>query len=101
MATDPSKIANHKESTGAMEIVGTKRIFRCSIEKHCLHYVKILGDVDSKSFPAAEDIYEGVKAKKLEWIGHVQKRVGNRLRNLKKSVKGLGGKGRLTNNIID
>ena len=32
---------------------------------------------------------------------HVHKRVGNKLRNLKKNVKGLGGRGRLTNNIID
>ena len=112
-ATDPLKhetflarhenscMANHKGSAGAMEIVGTKRIFRHSIEKHGLRYVKFLGDGDSKSFPAVEDIYEGVKVEKLECIGHVQKRVGNRLRNLKKNVKGLGGRGRLTVNIID
>ena len=42
-----------------------------------------------------------VKVVKLECISHVQKRVGNRLRNLQKNVKGLGGRGRLTNNIID
>ena len=112
-ATDPLKyetflarhenscMANHKGSAGAMEIVGTKRIFRRSVEKHGLRYVKFLGDGDSKSFPAVEDIYEGIKVEKLECIGHVQKRVGNRLRNLKKNVKGLGGRGRLTDNIID
>ena len=110
-ATDPLKyetflarhenscMANHKGSAGAMEIVGTKRIFRRSVEKHGLRYVKFLGDGDSKSFSAVEDIYEGIKVEKLECIGHVQKRVGNRLRNLKKNVKGLGG--RLTDNIID
>ncbi|GFY09497.1 uncharacterized protein TNCV_4321761 [Trichonephila clavipes] len=38
---------------------------------------------------------------KLECIGHVQKRVGSHLRKLKKSVKGLGGKGKLTDNFID
>ena len=54
-----------------------------------------------KSFPAVEDIYEGVKVEKLEHIGHVQKRAGNRLRNLKKNVERLSGRGRLTDNIID
>ena len=84
-----------------MEIVATKRIFRRSVEKHGLRYVKFLGDGDSKSFPAVEDIYEGIKVEKLECVGHVQKRVGNRLRNLKKNVKGLGGRVCLTDNIID
>ena len=74
-ATDPSKyetflarhenscMANHKGSARAMEIVGTKRNFRHSIEKHGLRYVKFLGDGDSKSFPAVEDIYKGKKLK--------------------------------------
>ena len=95
-ATDPLKyetflarhenscMSNHKGSARAMEIVGMKRIFRRSVEKHGLRYVKFLGNGDSKSFPAVEDIYEGIKVEKLECIGHVQKRVGNRLRNLKK-----------------
>ncbi|GFW48597.1 uncharacterized protein TNCV_4241781 [Trichonephila clavipes] len=38
---------------------------------------------------------------KLECIGHVQKRVGSHLRKFKKSVKKLGGKGKLTDNFID
>ncbi|GFX91492.1 uncharacterized protein TNCV_2599411 [Trichonephila clavipes] len=38
---------------------------------------------------------------KLECIGHVQKRVGSHLRKFKKFVKGLGGKGKLTDNFID
>ena len=38
---------------------------------------------------------------KLECIGHIQKRVGNRLRKFKKTIKGLGGKGRLTDATID
>ena len=91
--------ANHKGSAGAIEIVGTKRIFKRSVEKHGLRYVKFLGDGDSKSFLAVEDIYEGMKVEKLECIGHVQKWAGIKLRNLKKNVKGLGGRGRLTDNI--
>ena len=63
--------------------------------------MQFLGDGDSKSFPAVEDIYEGVKVKKLGCIGHIRKRVGNRLRNLKKNVKRLSGRGSLTNNIIE
>ena len=39
--------------------------------------------------------------RKLECVGHVQKRVGTRLRNLKKIVKNLGGRGKLTNKTID
>ena len=38
---------------------------------------------------------------KKEYVCHVQKRVGSRLRNLKKRVKGLGGRGRLTDKTID
>ena len=37
----------------------------------------------------------------FECVGHIQKRVGNRLRKKKKEVKGLGGKKRLTDEIID
>jgi len=33
--------------------------------------------------------------------GHVQKRLGTRLRNLKKEVKNLGGRGKLTGKLID
>jgi hypothetical protein len=34
-------------------------------------------------------------------VGHYQKRVGTRCRKLKKNVKGLGGRGRLTDATID
>jgi len=96
-----SCMANHKGSAGAMEVVGTQRIFQRSIEKHGLRYVKFLGDGNSKSFPAVVDTYDGLQVEKLECIGHVQKRVGNRLRKLKKDTKGLGGRGKLTKHVID
>ena len=101
MATDPLKyetflarhddsyMVNHNGSAEVMGIVGKKRIFQHCIEKHGLHYVKRLTDGDSKSFPAVEDFYKGVKIEKLECIDHIQKWVENRLRNLKKNVKGL------------
>ena len=84
-----------------MEVAGTKLMFQRSIEKYQLRYTRFYGDGDSKSFPAVENIYEGHKVKKLECVGHVQKRVGTRLRKLKQEVKGIGGKGKLTNVIID
>ena len=60
-----SCMTNHKWSARAMEIIGMKRIFRHSIEKHGLRYVKYLGDDDFKSFLAVKDIYEGIKVEKL------------------------------------
>ena len=50
---------------------------------------------------AVKETYKGTKVKKLECVAHVQKRVGCRLRNLKKNVKGFSGKGKLTNTMID
>lgn len=38
---------------------------------------------------------------KKECVGHVQKRMGSRLRECKKRNKGLGGKGKVTGKIID
>ena len=47
------------------------------------------GDGDTKSHPevVAADPYPGTPVKKLECVGHVQKRCGTRLRNLKKLCK--------------
>lgn len=84
-----------------MEVAGSKSIFNRSIEKHNLRYVQFLGDGDSKSFPAIQNTYADIEVEKLEYVGHVQKRVGTRLRNLKKNVKNIGRKGKLTNNMID
>ena len=67
-----------------MEVVSSANIFKRSIEKHNLRYVKYLGDGDSKSFPAIQNTYDDIEVEKLECVGHVQKRVGSRLRNLKK-----------------
>ena len=38
---------------------------------------------------------------KKEYVGHVQKQVGTALRKLKKENKGIGGKGKLTDAMID
>ena len=92
---------NYAGYAGGMEVTGTERIFGRSVEKHGLRYTKFLGDGDSKSHHAVANIYPGVTVEKLECVGHVQKRVGTRLRNLKKNVKNLGGAGKLTDKMID
>ena len=92
---------NFQGSAPSMESEGAKRVFQRSIEKNGLRYTEFFGDGDSKGFPTIEKIYDDVTVVKRECIGHVQKRVGTRLRRLKKSVKGLGGKGKLTDSMID
>ena len=92
---------NYRGSAPGMEVIGAKRIFERSIDQHKLRYSDLYGDGDSKSFSAVKDVYPGITVTKLECVGHVQKRVGTRLRNLKKNVKELGGKRKLTNAMID
>ena len=100
---------NHEKSSGAMEGAGAVEIFKRSVMKHNLIYNQYLGDGDTSSFKevVAANIYKdfGVSPDKLECIGHVQKRLGTRLRNLVKSQKGtknpIGGRGKLTENIIN
>ena len=111
--SDPDKfenfLAHHKPdyrincmgSAPAMEAEGTVNIFKRSMEKKGLRYVNFYGDSDSISFSSVENIYSGIKVTKYECIGHVQKRMGNRLRKMRKTVKGLGGTGRLNDKMID
>ena len=93
---------NHEGSAGSMETEGAKQIFNSSIEKHKLIYENYLGDGDSKGHNSVVGCYgPDVEVKKLQCVGHVQKRVGKRLRNLKKKTRGLGGRGKLTDVVID
>ena len=64
-----------------MEKAGTVKIFSSSKTKHKLCYTSFYGDGDSKSFSAVKDVYGPNKP--------VTKRVGSRLRNLKKIQKAL------------
>ena len=77
---------NHKGSSGSMEAKGIVECFQSSIEARKLRYVRYIGDGDSSSYPAilAANPYSGQTVKKGECVGHVQKRMGTRLRNLKK-----------------
>ncbi|GFU66845.1 uncharacterized protein TNCV_894811 [Trichonephila clavipes] len=92
---------NHKGSASNMETVGAYRIFERSEANRSLRYTSYYGGGDSKAFNNVKDIYGYDSVVKYECIGHVQKRVGSRLRKLKKSTKGLGGKGKLTDKFID
>ena len=80
---------NHEGSSGSMESDALVDIFKSSETFNGFRYVEFLGDGDTKSHHdvVASDPYPGTVVKKLECIGHVPKRVGNRLRRLKTSYK--------------
>lgn len=85
-----------------MEVDTVVEMFERSETLHGIKYANYIGDGDSKTFKGImeKNPYENFEVKKKECIDHVQKRMGTRLRNLKK-VKGLGGKGKLTAKLID
>ena len=95
--------ANYKGSAPAMESEGADRIFRRSVATHKLRYTDLYSDGDSKSYNRVKDVYsaDGIQIAKKECIGHVQKRVGTALRKLKKETPALGGKGKLSDAMID
>ncbi|XP_065678497.1 uncharacterized protein LOC136093423 [Hydra vulgaris] len=100
---------NHIGSAGSMEAAGLVECFNASVLERKLRYINYLGDGDSKAF---SDIQKqnpyGKEITKLECVGHIQKRVGARLRKLKATNKSLlsdgkklGGVGRLTDKKIN
>ncbi|GFW64312.1 uncharacterized protein TNCV_273361 [Trichonephila clavipes] len=93
--------SNFQGSALKMEAVGATRIFQRSIVKRGLKYAHYYGDGDSKGFISVKDTYGKDSVTKYECIGHVQKRVGARLRKLKSKNKNLSGKGKLTDSFID
>ena len=70
--------------TGGIEPEGAKRVFQHSIDNCQLRYIQYFGDGDSKSYMNVKNTYPDIEIKKLECVGHYQKRFGTRLRNLKK-----------------
>ena len=75
-----------------MEGVGAVAIFKRLVEKNNLIYSEYIGDGNTSSFTevAHSQPYKnfGIEPVKLECVGHTQKRLGTRLRNLVKSRKG-------------
>ena len=102
--------ANFRGSSQAMEMEGALIMWRRSVEKHNMRYKFMVSDGDSKSFDAvsASQVYgEDFVMEKIDCVGHVQKRMGKRLLNLKArnkeklaDGKTLGGRGRLTEAVI-
>ena len=95
---------NHEKSSGAVEAAGAVNIFCSSVDKHQLMYKEYVGDGDTSSFNEVVNAkpYEkfGITPIKLEYIGHIQKPLGNRLWSLrlahKRTKNTLSGRGKLT-----
>ena len=68
-----------------------------------------MGDCDTSSFKEAVKSNScskfGIVLEKVECVGHVQRQLGTRLRNMVKEYKGkttlLSGKGKLTEKVIN
>ena len=96
---------NFDGAAGSMEKDGVISIFKRSILLYNIRYKTYIGDGDTSSYQAM------VKSKPYgefipwndEYVGHVQKRIGSRLRKLKAEDKSLGGrgKGKLNQTVID
>ena len=94
-----------------METEAAVKLWKRSEETNGLKYVYYIGDGDRKGFDAvtADKPYGDIAVEKEECIGHVQKRLGKALRDLKKKQgkdklsdgKPLCGKGRLTEKYMD
>ena len=108
----PNCTHNHDGSSGAMEKEIVKEIFCSSVQDHKLRYTSFIGDGDTNSFKTVHDAQPygpDVTVEKIECLGHVQKRMGTRLRKLKRDFgnrkltdnKPIGGRGRLTTDKID
>lgn len=103
--------ANYTGVSGGMESVGAVTIFERSMKKYDVRYVNYLGDGDSKAFKRVVESkpYGDTEITKLECVGHVQKRMGTRLRKIKKDHSGkrlgdgkfISGQGRLSDKEID
>ena len=101
---------NHEKSSGSMEGAGAVLIWNRSLNNK-LRYVSYIGDGDTSSYAevVASKPYDNIDIEKLECIGHVNKRMGSRCRNLIVKSRGskmadgkpLSGKGRLTNKAIN
>ena len=94
-----------------MEPIGTVEMFQSSVS-HGLRYKWLISDGDSKTHsmllqrqPYGKDHL----VEKMDCVGHVQKRMGTALRNLKVQCRGkkladgktIGGAGRLTDKVIN
>ncbi|GFT12048.1 uncharacterized protein TNCV_726401 [Trichonephila clavipes] len=82
---------NYEGFSGGMECRGVLSIFQPSETSRKAYYTQYLGDGDSKGFLTIKEakVYGDTEVEKLECVGHVQKRMGTRLRNILKMSKGI------------
>lgn len=109
---------NHVGPAGNMEVAAIVEMFKRSDSNFGVRYRNYIGDGDSKTYSGivnSKPYGENFSINKKECIGHVQKRMGTRLRALVKSSvvetetkrgqkvrrKSLSGKGKLTAKMID
>ncbi|XP_025261971.1 uncharacterized protein LOC105256709 [Camponotus floridanus] len=109
--------ANHTGAAGNMEVEAIKTMFQRSV-KNGVRYRNYIGDGDSKAYSGlvnSKPYGDDFSIVKKECVGHVQKRMGTRLREIvKKTVvdtetkagkkikrKSLSVKGKLTAKMID
>ena len=101
--------SNHTKSSGSMEAAEATEIFNRSISKHDLIYHEYLGDGDNSSYKEVVDskpyVDYSIIPEKLECVGHIQKRLGTRLRTKFKDYKctatRLSDAGKLTEKTIN
>ena len=76
---------NHQESSGTMESAGALSIFCSSLRKFNLRYCHYIGDGDTTAYSKVREARPFGKTSISEklCLGHVQKRLGARLRNLR------------------
>ncbi|GFW16830.1 uncharacterized protein TNCV_2759581 [Trichonephila clavipes] len=107
-SNEPYCVKNHSGSSNKMEVEGMKRIFKRSLLERNAKYVKYIGDGDTKTFPELQNTVS-YNLEKIECVGHIQKRMGARLRRLKlvnrgkklSDGKSISGKNRLTDKLIN
>ena len=102
---------NHKGSSCLMESAGIPKIVQRSIITRKLRYLFYLGDGSSKAFleVVKNNLYPGLTIKKQDCVGHVQMRMGTRLRAVRVSLKrkiltdgkAISWRNRLTEQVIN
>ncbi|GFW98214.1 uncharacterized protein TNCV_331661 [Trichonephila clavipes] len=98
----PHCVKNHISSSSKMEVDGMKEIFQRSVPQRNAKYIKYVGYGDTKTFPELQRTAP-YSIEKVECVGHIQKRMGARLRKLKTMNRGkklsdgksISGKNRL------
>ena len=99
------------KSSKAMEAQGAVDMWNRSAEKNSIWYVDFVGDGECSSHcdvVKVKPYRDEVIVWKVECVGHIQNRMGGRLRRTKKDMKGkklsggktIGGHNRLTENLI-